>query len=112
MLEEESVDKDVATTHFAEENTLSSIVEKTRIVPRQRPSTPEDPPQSEVLDECYSTAAQPDEQPDEQPADQPDEQPDDHPPDQPDDKTDEQPREGRKTEPYGKRKDPVWRQPV
>ncbi len=75
MLEEESVDKDVATTHFAEENTLSSIVEKTRIVPRQRPSTPEDPPQSEVLDECYSTAAQPDEQPDEQPADQHEDQP-------------------------------------
>src|SRR5438067_2429695 len=89
MLEEESVGKDVATTHFTEENTLSSIVEKTRIVPGQRPSTPEEPPQSEVLDECHSTAAQPGEQPDEQPDEQhqerPTEQPQEQPEEQPND---------------------------
>ncbi len=67
------MNKDITTPHFAKEDAISSVIKETRIVPRDKPGTPEKPPQDKMHDKCISSTDQPEVQPEVQPDEQPDE---------------------------------------
>src|SRR6266852_1558557 len=54
--------KHIPSTHLAQQNTLSRIIEKARIVERDAPSAPEQATQNKMLHKCRTTTGQSDRQ--------------------------------------------------
>ncbi len=81
----------IPSPDFMQQNTLSSLIKKTNIVPWHCSVSPEKKPESIVQKICYSPEDQPGEQPEDQPDEQPDEQSDEQLEAQPEDQPDEQP---------------------
>jgi hypothetical protein len=58
VVEQEPVEEDVATPNFTQEDTASAIIQKTRIVPRYRPTAPEENTQNVVAQPGQSAFVQ------------------------------------------------------